>query len=218
MLLLSIGSVPGIAGAEEAAAQPDNHGYFGVGLLLESQNAQTGLGDFSSTGGGLVLNGAGVIGLDDTIGFGVTGGFGFASRTDTDTDETISEGQFGFDGGIVLADIFYISLGLNLLNQTPDSSDVMTTYTVVPLGLGMLAASDTGYLLGQLRFGSGEASNDQNNATEDLDYFAIRLVGQTGAADGLQFMGGLEFETYDSVDFDATDNFFRFFFGVGFGS
>ena len=216
-VLLSLSAVftPVLAGAEEAA-KSDNHGYFGVGLQLESNTSQTALGDFQSTGGGLILNGAGVIDAGN-VGFGLNGGFGFASRTDSDSDVTIAEGTFGFDGGVVLADIFYLSFGVNLLNQTPDSTDVVTTYTVVPLGLGVLAASDTGYMLAQLRFGGGEASNDQNNATADLSYFGIRLVGQTGTADGVQFMGGLEFDTYDFADVDITDNFFRFFIGVGFG-
>lgn len=215
LLLLSVALAPGLAGAEEAKS--DNHGYFGVGLLLESNNASTPAGDFSSTGGGLVINGAGIVDLGGPLGLGLTGGFGFAGRTDTDSDVSISEGQFGFDAGIVVADIFYASLGLNLLNQTPDDTDVMVSYATVPLGLGVLIGSDTGYMLGQLRFGAGEASNDQNNVTADLTFVGIRLVGQTGTANGLQFMGGLEFDAYDLTDLDTTDNYFRFFFGAGFG-
>ncbi len=215
LLLLSITLAPATAAAQDG--QPENHGYFGAGLELLSNNSQTPLGDFSSTGAGIILNGAGIIGTGGGVGFGVNGGMGFGSRTDSDSDETIGDFQFGFDGGVVLADVFYLSVGLQLLSQTPDSTDVTSTYTVVPLGLGVLMGTSSGYLLGQLRFGGGELSNDQNSSTEDVDYFGIRLAGQTGSEDGLQFMGGLEFDTYDWTSVDLTDSYFRFFFGIGFG-
>jgi hypothetical protein len=216
--MLSTALAPGLAFAADqaAAAEDPNHGYFGVGLQLISNNSQTSLGDFNSAGGGLMMNGAGVLGLGNGMGFGVTGDLGFGSRTD-DNEETIGEALFGFDAGLIVADFLYLSLGLNFLNQTPDSVDVTTTYTVVPLGIGVLSASDTGYFLAQLRFGGGQASTDQDSTTVDLGYFGLRLAGQTGAKDGLQFMGGMEFDTYDASDYDATDNFFRFFFGIGFG-
>jgi hypothetical protein len=215
LLVLLAGLVSAPAFAEQAAS--DNHGYFGVGLMLESNNSQTPLGDFNSTGGGLIINGAGIFAAGSGIGFGANGSLDFGSRTDSDTDETISEAQFGFDGGVILADLLYLSLGLQFLNQTPDSADITTTYTVVPLGIGVLKGTETGYFLAQVRFGGGQASTDQDSATEDLGYFGLRLAGQTGSANGLQFMGGLEFDTYDFSNYDATDNYFRFFFGLGFG-
>lgn len=208
--------VSGPAMAAEPA-KPSNHGYVGVGLQLESQSISTPLGDGNTTGGGLILNGAGVLPLNDGVGFGLTGSMGFSSRTDSDTDETVSSGQFGFDGGVVLMDMFYLSLGIQVLNQTPDSTDVVTTYTVVPFGIGMLKGTDTGYLLAQLRFGAGEVSNDLTSDTADLGFFGLRLAGQTGTSGGLQFMGGFEFDAYDISDFDTTDNLFRFFVGLGFG-
>ncbi len=214
LLALSFGLAPVVAGAEETS---ENHGYFGVGLDLISQNAQTPLGDFNSTGGGLMLNGAGILGTGGPVGFGITGEMGFGGRTDTDSDTSISEIVFGFDGGVLIGKVFYVSVGLHMLGQTPDTTDVTTTYTVVPLGLGALWGTDSGYVLAQLRFGGGQLSNDQTSDTEDIDYFGLRLAGQTGAADGLQFMGGMEFDTFDATSIDATDNFFRLFFGVGFG-
>ena len=216
LIALFAGFAPGLANAEDAAAN-QNHGYFGVGFQLISENFTSSVGDATSTGGGLLLNGAGVIKTGGGIGFGITGDMGFGSRTDSDSSESIGEGLFAFDGGIVVADLLYISLGLGILSQTPDSVDITTTYTVVPLGIGILSASDTGYMLAQLRFGGGQVTTDQTSGSEDLGYFGIRLAGQTGTAHGLQFMGGLEFDTYDASNYDATDNFFRFFFGLGFG-
>jgi hypothetical protein len=215
LLMLSAGFAPGLAGAQDA--QADNHGYFGAGLMLTSNSSTTAAGDFSSTGGGIVLNGAGVMNAG-TVGFGLVGGLEFGGRTDSDSDESIADAQMQFDGGIVLADLFYVSVGVQFLNMTPESSDVTATYTVVPIGLGVLSADDDGYMLAQIRFGGGEFSNDANSATADLGYFGIRLVGQKGTPDGLQFMGGLEFESYDFTDVDLTDNFFRLFVGVGFGT
>lgn len=211
---------PGLGSAAAAAepAKPSNHGYVGVGLALESQSVSSSTaGDFSSTGGGLIINGAGVLPLNDGVGFGLTGNMAFSSRTDSDTDESISSGQFSFDGGVVLMEMFYLSLGVQILNQSPDSVDFTQTYTVVPFGIGMLAASDTGYLLAQLRFGAGESSNDVTSDTEDLGYFGLLLAGQTGTAKGLQFMGGFGFDSYDLSDIDTTDTLFRFFVGLGFG-
>ena len=213
-LLLCAGLAAGPACADDRSG---NHGYAGAGFMLMSNTMQTPLGDLNSTGGGLVLNGAAVLDAGGQMDFGVTGGMDFAGRTDNDSNETISEVGLGFDGGVIIADIVYVSLGLQVLNQTPDSTNVTTTYAVVPLGLGVMHATGEGYWLAQLRFGSGELSNDQDSSTEDIDYFGIRLVGQAGAADGIQFMGGLEFDSYDYTSVNVTDGFFRLFVGLGFG-
>lgn len=214
LLAAALASAP--AAAEEAA--PANHGYFGVGLML-STNTQTsgGSSDITSRGGGLVLNGAGILNPGTGVGFGLNGSMDLGSRTYDDADVTDTEFQMAFDGGVLVADLLYLSLGLHFLNQTDDATDVMRTYTVIPLGVGVLMGNEEGYLLAQLRFGGGELSNDQNSTTADVGYFGLRVMGQTGTANGLQFMGGLEFDAYDYSDFDATDNFFRFFFGLGFG-
>ena len=214
LLALSLAFAPVLAGAQE---QSDNHGYFGAGLLLTTNNSTTPVGDFSATGGGIILNGGGVVDAG-TVGFGIVGGLEFGGRTDSDSDESIADAQVQFDAGLIVADLLYVSLGVQALNMTPESTDVTASYTVVPLGIGVLSADDDGYMLAQIRFGGGELSNDANSSTADLTYFGIRLVGQKGTADGLQFMGGLEFESYDLTDFDTTDNFFRLFVGVGFGT
>lgn len=214
MLLAGLASAP--AAAEQAASE--NHGYFGVGLMLSSdtQSSDAG-GDITSRGGGLVLNGAGIINASQGIGFGLNGAMDLGSRTYDDADVTDTEFQLGFDGGVIVAELLYLSLGLQFLNQTDDATDIMRTYTVVPFGVGVMAGTPEGYFLAQLRFGGGQLSNDQDSSTEDFGYFGLRLQGQTGTANGLQFMGGLEFDAYDASDFDYTDNIFRFFFGLGFG-
>jgi hypothetical protein len=217
VLIVLAGLAPMVASAEDAA-KPDNHGYFGVGLVLENNTLDDPtLGDVTSRGGGLILNGAGVLGTGSGIKIGVNGGIGFTSRTLDDYDVTVAEGMFDANGGVIVADLLYLSIGLQVLSQTDDQNDVMVSYTTIPLGIGVMSGSDTGYFLAQLRFGGGQESNDQNNSTEDLGYFGLRLQGQTGTADGLQFMGGMELDSYDFKDFDSTDGFFRIFFGVGFG-
>lgn len=215
--LLAASMAPPLASAEPGA-ESTNHGYGGVGLVIATNTLQTPLGDFNSRGGGIAFTGAGVFQAGSGIGIGVTGGMDFGSRTMDDTDETIADFGLGFDGGVVFADIFYVSLGLDFHNFTPESTDITGTYTVVPLGLGILVARDSGYAVAQLRFGGGQLSNDQDNLTEDVDYFGIRVVGQTGTANGLQFMGGMEFDAYGYTSSDITDSFFRLIFGVGFGS
>ena len=214
MLLAALASAP--VAAQQGAA--DNHGYFGVGLMLstDTQSSNVG-GDVTSRGGGVVLNGAGILSAGEGIGFGLNGSMDIGSRTYDDADVTDTEFQMSFDGGVVLIDLLYLSLGLQFLNQTDDQTDIMRTYMVVPFGVGVLAGNEEGYLLGQLRFGGGQLSNDQDSTTEDVGYFGLRVMGQTGTANGLQFMGGIEFDSYDYADFDYTDNIFRFFFGLGFG-
>ena len=214
VLAAVVASAP--AAAQEAAG--GNHGYFGVGLMLSTDTqSSSAAGDVTSRGGGIVLNGAGIMSAGQGIGFGLNGAMDIGSRTYDDVDVTDTEFQMNFDGGVILIDMLYLSLGLQFLNQTDDASDIMRTYTIVPFGIGVLTGNEEGYLLGQLRFGGGQLSNDQDSSTEDVGYFGLRLMGQTGTANGLQFMGGLEFDSYDDSDVDFTDNFFRFFFGLGFG-
>jgi hypothetical protein len=219
-MLLSAGLGPAVAVAEESASgtAADNHGYLGVGLMLSTDTYSSGgSSDITSRGGGIVLNGAGIFNAKQGLGFGVNGGMDIGSRTYDDYDVTDTEFQMGFDGGLVVAELLYLSFGVQFLNQTDDATDVMRTYTVVPLGVGILSGNEEGYLLAQLRFGGGELSNDQDSSTADIDYFGLRLQGQTGTANGLQFMGGLELDSYDYSDVDASDTIFRFFFGAGFG-
>jgi hypothetical protein len=214
LMLLAAACAPTMAGAQEPR---ENHGYGGGGLVLVSGNTQTPGGDFNSTGGGIVFTGAGIFDLG-TLGVGVTGEMAFGGRTDDDSDAEISDALVAFDGGMIVADMLYLSLGVHVLGQTFEDVDITTTYTVVPLGIGFIKGDDKGYFLGQIRFGAGTATNDFDSSEDDIGYFGIRLVGQTGMANGVQFMGGMELDAYDLKDSDVTDNFFRIFAGVAFGT
>ena len=200
------------------AAEREHHGYGGGGIMLSSSTIEDVTGDLSTGGVGVALTGAGLFNVAPIVGIGVTGGLRFGNRTVDDTSEDIAEAQFSIDGGVVLADIIYLSLGVDSLGYTPESTDVTISYTVVPLGIGVFKATDSGYLLAQLRFGSGEATEDEFDTSTDLGFFGIRLVGQVGAESGTQFMGGMELNAYDFKDVDATDTYFRIFLGVGFGT
>lgn len=217
-LIPATGAIAEEASAAAAPASP-LHAYGGVGLLLQSQTlTDSGYGDTSFTGGGLMLNGAGGYDNGTGVGFGFSGEMGFAANTNADnSDLTTSTFLMGFDGGVLLAKVFYLSMGIQMFNQTPDDSDITQTYFTIPFGVGMLSTKDDGYMLAQLRFGPGTVSNNQTSYTEDIGMFGIRLVGQTGTAKGLQFMGGLEFDNYSFSSSDTTDFQFRAFFGLGFG-
>lgn len=207
--------------AEEPAATPapTSHGYGGIGLMLSSDSYTSPAFDTSSKGGGLIFNGAGRFDTNGDIGIGVNGELAFGTATDDNNSSvTSTESLFAVDGGILLAKVFYLSLGMQIQNQTDDNSGVTGTYFVVPLGLGMLWTDDTGYGLVQLRFGGGQFSTDSSSATEDVGMFGLRLVGQSGTAHGLQFMGGMEFDNYTFSNVDVTDFRFRAFIGLGFGS
>lgn len=219
--LFVLASVPAHAAEPAAATQAPAsplRGYGGIGLMLESVSLSTPGGDTGFTGGGLIFNGAGAYDTGGDVGMGFNGQLAFGSSTNNDDTSVSSTGVlFGFDGGILLAKMFYLSLGMQIQNDTPDNFDVTQTYFVIPLGLGMLWTADDGYGLVQLRFGGGQVSNDSSNDTEDVGMFGIRIQGQTGTAKSLQFMGGLEMENYSWSSIDYTDFRFRAFFGLGFG-
>lgn len=200
---------------EAAPLVKPSHGYGGFGLMLESESFSSSLGDSSASGAGMIFNGAGSLGLSDNAGLGFTGAMGFSSLTGDNSTTSSSTFLFDVDGGVVLQDVFYMSLGVKSQSQTFDDIDFTSTYTVMPIGIGMLSANDKGYLLTQFRFGAGQYSTDFSSSTEDVGYFGIKLVGQFG--NELQFMGGLEMDNYSFTDTDATDFYFRMFFGMGFG-
>ncbi|MGH7184805.1 MAG: hypothetical protein ACRETF_02415 [Nevskiaceae bacterium] len=200
------------------AAEREHHGYGGGGLMLSTSTTDTPLGDVNTGGAGVAFTGAGLFNVAPIVGIGVTGGLMFGARADDDSDEDIGEAQVALDGGVVLADIVYLSLGFDVLSFTPESTDVTFSYAVVPLGIGVFKATDSGYLLAQLRFGGGELSDDSTNFTQDVGFFGIRLAGQIGKDNGVQFLGGMELNAYDYKDVDVTDTYFRVFFGVGFGT
>jgi hypothetical protein len=218
LMLVAAGCAPMAAGAEEGAM----HGYGGGGLALVSSNSSSdALGDTNWTGAGLGFTGAGAFDVG-SIGIGVTGGMQFGSQTEQDTDAELTDAIVHFDGGVILVDMLYLSLGVNSYATTYDTGvgDITVTRAVIPLGIGFITADDKGYFLGQLRFGGGTASEDYSDTDEDIGYFGLRLQGQAGAENGVQFMGAMEMDFYDYPD--SSDNFseafFRVILGVGFGT
>lgn len=208
-----------------AMADPgDNHGYGGIGLaLVSSSTSSDTAGDTNWTGGGLGFTGAGVFDLG-AVGIGVTGTMQFGGRTEQDSDVEVTDAHVAFDGGVIVAKMLYLSLGVHTLATTIDAADsgvgtdVTVTNTVVPLGIGFINADDKGYFLGQIRFGGGTATEDYFDTDEDIGYFGIRIAGQVGMENGVQFMGAMELDAYDHKDTDLTENFFRLILGVGFGT
>jgi len=222
--LLAAACAPSLVIAQEEAAKKENHGYGGVGLALVSSNSSSDTaGDTNWTGGGLGFTGAGVFDLG-AVGIGVTGAMQFGARTEQDSDQEVTDVQVAFDGGVIVAKMLYLSLGVNTLATTVDSADTGVgtdiTYSkvVVPLGIGFISADDKGYFLGQIRFGGGTATEDYTDSDTDIGYFGIRLAGQTGMANGVQFMGAMELDAYDYKDIDLTENYFRLILGVAFGT
>ena len=221
LALLAAACAPAVAMAED---DKENHGYGGVGLaLVSSSTSSNTAGDTNWTGGGLGFTGAGAFDLG-AIGIGVTGAMQFGGRTEQDSDVEVTDAMVAFDGGVIVAKFLYLSLGVHVLGTTYDAADtgvgtdVTFTNTVVPLGIGFINADDKGYFLGQIRFGGGTATEDYFDTDQDIGYFGIRLVGQTGMENGVQFMGAMELDVYDYKDTDLTENFFRLILGVGFGT
>ena len=221
LALLAAAFAPTMAAAEESTGR-ENHGYGGGGLVLTSSSLDVpGGNEVTASGGGIIFTGAGMFNVASSLGIGVNGSFWFGQRTFDDTDEDTGDAQLAVDGGVALFDLLYLSIGIQSFAYTVDNplgGTITTNYIVVPLGVGLFKATDSGYILAQLRFGGGEASEDYTDTEEDLGYAGIRVMGQIGAANGVQFMGGIELDDYDFKDSDITDSYFRVFAGVGFGT
>ena len=222
LALLAAASAPTVASAQDDGG--GNHGYGGVGLaLVSSSTSSASLGDTNWTGGGLGFTGAGVFDLG-AVGIGVTGAMQFGGRTEQDTDVEVTDAMVAFDGGIIVVKMLYLSLGVHTIATTFDAddtgvgTDVTYSNTVIPLGIGFINADDKGYFLGQIRFGGGTATEDYFDSEEDIGYFGIRLAGQMGMENGVQFMGAMELDAYDHKDTDLTESFFRLILGVAFGT
>jgi len=207
---------PGFASAEERP----HHGYGGGGLYLTSATLDAGSGGSSadSGGAGFFLAGAGVFNVASQVGIGLNGGFFAGSRTFDDSDEDVGEAQFAVDAGGVFFDLLYVTLGVQSYAYTFENPDVTFSYVTVPLGIGVFKATDSGYLLGQVRFGGGTASEDAFDTEEDIGFVGIRVMGQIGAANGVQFLGGLDLDSYDFDESETNDNYFRLFLGCAFGT
>ena len=220
LAVLAAACAPSLAGAQEPAKK-ESHGYGGGGLMLVSNTLDQGVGGGSadSGGGGVFAYGAGLFDVG-AVGIGLNGGIFGGERTYDDVDVDVAEGQFSMDGGVVLFDLLYLTLGVQSYAYTvedPTLGDFTTSYVTVPLGVGVYKATDSGYLLAQVRAGGGTVTYE-DDSEEDLGYFAIRFMGQVGAANGVQFLGGLEVESYDLKDSDLQDDYFRIFLGVAFGT
>ena len=220
LAVLAAACAPSLVVAQEPAKK-ESHGYGGGGLMLVSStlDAGTGGGSLDSGGGGVFAFGAGLFDVG-AVGIGVNGGFFGGERTYDDIEVDVAEGQFAVDGGAVFLDILYVTLGVQSYAFTVEDTgfgEQTTSYVVVPLGVGAYKATDNGYLLAQVRFGGGTVTYE-DDTEEDLGYFGIRLMGQIGAANGVQFLGGMEVESYDLKDSDLKDDYFRIFLGVAFGT
>jgi hypothetical protein len=205
--------------AVEPAAQEQARAYLGLGLVAISHTASTALGDADSSGGGLVLNGAlHSRPISPSLDIALRGAIAAMGREyeggGTETGDVLIE----MDGGLRISRIFLLSLGYTTQAVAFEAPEIIFTYNVYPVGIGVLHATDSGYLLGQVRAGGGRLTNDQDDSTEGVGYFGLRGVVQHGfGSSGMQLMLGLGFDRYEVDDLDQTEEFFRMEFGLGFG-
>ena len=218
-----------LAGAEEPAAPAEPTGapaatgearaYLGFGLIAASgTQSLPGFPDADSGGGGFGANGAGHSRpITPSLDIAFAGQVALMGREFDRGSEETGDVLYEVDGGIRISQIVMLTLGYSTQVTGYDQLDLATSYTVIPIGIGILHTHDKGYVMGQLRLGGGRASNDQNNDTEGLGYVGLRGVLQHGAANGVQFMLGLGLDKYELDDTDLTDEFFRLELGLGFG-
>ena len=213
-----------LAAAEEPAAAPtategEARAYLGFGLIATSgTQSLPGFPDADSGGGGIGANGAGHSRpITPSLDIAFAGQVALMGREFDRGGEETGDVLYEVDGGIRISQIVMLTLGYSTQVTGYDQLDLATSYTVIPIGIGILHTHDKGYVMGQLRLGGGRASNDQNNDTEGLGYVGLRGVLQHGAANGVQFMVGLGLDKYELDDSDLTDEFFRLELGLGFG-
>lgn len=205
---------PAPAAGEPGGAQ----GYLGFGLVLVSHTLSTPIGDGDSSGGGIGGHGAGYSGpVGESLDIGFSGQFALMGRTAEETDEEFADFMYEIDGGLRIWRLLYLTLGYTTQSTAYDLADVTTTYSIIPVGIGLLRTTDRGYVLAQLRLGGGRITNDQDDSSESVGYVGLRGVFQQGSADGVQFMVGLGWDRYDIKDFDFQDDFLRVDLGLGFG-
>jgi hypothetical protein len=224
-LLLAVAIPAGVAAAEpeapgEPAPAPKNgaRGYLGFGLAVAGNTLETPLGDADSSGAGLMVNGVGHSGkVNPSLDIAFRGEAALMGREFDGSGEEVGDILFELDGGLRISGLLLLTLGYTTQFTVYENPDVVTSYSVIPVGIGLLHTTDSGYLLGQLRVGEGRLSNDQDNATESVGYAGIRAAVQHGFGSGVQLMVALGLDTYEVDDLDVTDQFFRFEFGLGFG-
>jgi len=208
------------AAEQQGAAEPNGEAqaYLSFGLVAANSSfSSLFVPDIEASGGGLAAHGAAHSRkVNPSLDIGFSGQVALMSRTFDDTDEEVADVLFELDGGLRLGGLLYLTLGYSTQVTAYENPDIATTYNVVPLGVGILHTSDTGYVLAQLRVGAGRLSNDQNDDTEGVRYGGLRAVWQRGFSSGVQFMLGLGLDRYDLGDHE-TDDFVRLEAGVGFG-
>src|SRR5690349_16702629 len=194
------------------------HGYVGFGLVISSsQFSQPLTADVEASGGGLVGRFAGYSSkVNPSLDIGFTGQVALMSRTFDNTDEETGDFLLELDGGMRLSDLLYLSLGYTSQATGYKDADITETYTVVPIGVGILKTSEAGYMLLQLRLGGGNLSNDQNNDTDGVKYGGLRAVLQHSFGSSVQFMVALGLDRYTPRK-NVADDYVRLDFGLGFG-
>jgi hypothetical protein len=226
-VLLAGLAMTAVAGAAEPeAAEPpaaeapegEAQAYVGFGLAGASHTLSGPLGDFDSGGGGFVINGAGHSRpINESLDIAFRGELSIIGREFDGGGPQTGDVMFEVDGGMRISQLMLLTLGYTTHVIAYDAPEVAFTYNVIPVGIGLLRTTESGYFLAQVRVGGGSLTNDQNNASESVGYAGIRAVVQHGFDSGVQFMLGLGLDTYEMDDTDEEEQFFRLEFGLGFG-
>lgn len=195
------------------------HGYFSLGLVAASSTLSSPLfPDIDASGGGVAVHGVAHSGqVNPSLDIAFSGQVALTSREYDGGGPEVADVLYEIDGGLRLSDLFYLSLGYTTQATAFDNPDIVLTYNVVPVGIGLLSTRESGYMLAQLRVGGGRISNDQNDDTDSVGYLGVRAAFQRGFGSGLQFMLGLGWDRYEVRDFDETEEFLRLELGLGFG-
>lgn len=205
------------AAAPAATPKSDARGYVAFGLTTSNATQSApGFPDFDSSGGGLFASGAGHSGkVNPSLDIAFRGEAAIVGR-EFDGGGEVADVLVEIDGGIRLGGLLMLTLGYTTMTTAYDSTDIATTLSVIPLGVGVLHTTDAGYVLAQLRVGGGRIGSDQNNDTESVDYFGLRAAVQHGFSEGgVQFMLGLGLDRFEYAGIE--DQFVRLDFGLGFG-
>lgn len=227
LVILACLAFPGASAAEDEAATPAEpasydkdraHAYLGLGLVAASSRySQLFVPDTEASGGGLSVHGAAHSGkVNPLLDIAFTGQVALMSREFDASNEEVGDFLYEIDGGMRISELFYVSLGGMSQTTAHENPDIAFTYGVIPIGVGVLRTSESGYILAQLKVGAGRLSNDQNDDTESVKYGGVRAVMQHGFGSGVQFMLGLGLDRYDLGSYQ-NDDFVRLEFGLGFG-
>lgn len=205
--------------ASEAFDADAAHGYFSLGLVAAGSTLSSPLiSDIDASGGGIAVHGVvHSAQVNPSLDIAFSGQVALMSREYDGGGPEVADLMYEIDGGLRLSELFYLSLGYTTQATAFDNPDVVLTYNIVPVGVGLLSTTESGYMLAQARVGGGRISNDQNDDTESVGYLGFRAAFQRGFGSGLQFMVGLGWDRYEVRDFDETEDFLRLELGLGFG-